>query len=478
MKIPILFTLLVLVWSGPLWAVENPNLRSPVGSPTAVPSATRSGLIPNRPYDALGRNDIVTGTVGGMTHFRGVVPYSSGYYYGSAASSPVDNFLRRSHDPIASDRSPGQYRSYYDPRRTVASSVRSDGTGLYSPLITSQGQADPYTPPMLAQTVGTQYRPRQLSLSDAELERVLARQMHLRDDIDRPRPAQDILDATAISEHRADSIFFRDYLLGEELTPRDEVSPETGLVEEQKPILKPEQLIRDEFLEELEEQLRQEESERIVELLRERPAAQDIAAAAPAAAGRPRTDTQADSTEGALSDDQQAQAAELLRQYKTFEQLAAAKLADYLAVGERLLKEGKFYQAVDAFALGAVWAPDDARPYAGQSFALFAAGEYMSSAFYLSQAILRNSAVSSEKADLALLIGDRDVFENRLVEMTTWQQRSDSGELAFLMAFVLHQDSKPQRAAEAIRIAVDKMPDNKAVRILRNVIVPHEATGD
>ena len=158
MKYTIPFIMLVLL-GVPLSAVENPNVRSRAGSATTVPSATRSALTPNRSYDAAGSgNDIMTGNIGGMRHFRGLVPYGSSYYTGSSAFSPVDDFLRRASDPIADDRSPGQYRSYYDPRRTVGSAVRADGTGLYSPVITERGQTDPYTPPLLHLTVQQQGR--------------------------------------------------------------------------------------------------------------------------------------------------------------------------------------------------------------------------------------------------------------------------------------------------------------------------------
>ena len=139
------------------------------------------------------------------------------------------------------------------------------------------------------------------------------------------------------------------------------------------------------------------------------------------------------------------------------------------------LKEGKFYKAADTFALASIWAPGDARPLAGQAFALFAAGEYMSSAFYLSQAIVLNAEVASQKVNLPGLIGDRDVYENRLMEMTTWQERSSSGELAFLMAFVYHHDGKAGKAGDLILTAADQIPNDKAIQILRAVIFPDAA---
>jgi chemotaxis protein histidine kinase CheA len=336
---------------------------------------------------------------------------------------------------------------------------------------------------MLAQTVGTQFRPRPLSLSGAELERVLERQMQVREETDPSRQLQSTEQVMAREERLTESLFFKDYLLPEELKDRQQLAREQTETEQPEADLKPEERVRDEFIEELEEQLRQEGSERIAELLRERPELSDSQAQEaqqpPVTGGQqPGAAIDSEQDESILTEEQQAEAAALLSQYKTFERLAAARAAQYLTAAERFLKEGKFYKASDAFALAAVWTPRDARPYAGQAFALFAAGEYVSSSYHLRRAIVRNPIVASEKVDLAQLIGDRDVFENRLVEMTQWQQRSESGELAFMMAFVLHQDGKPQRAAEAIGQALEKMPDDQAVQILHRVITDGQASQD
>lgn len=457
------FALLTLL-GAELLAVENPNVRSRVGSSTTVPSSTRSGLVPNRSYNAASGNDVVTGNVGGMKYFHGVVPYGSSYYSGSGSTSSVDAFLRRSDNPIVSDRSPGQYRSYYEPRRTAASAVRADGSGLSAPIITNQGQNDPYTPPMLPQTLNTPYsRQRPLSVSSSELERVLSKQMLLHEEMKRNRTDQDTQDATR-KEPKTESIFFQEYLRKEELKSLEK--PTEQEIDKEKPKLKPE-----------EEVLEAVRKENAVNLLDDSPLKtsekEQAKANQPAtAAGGAAQPTEELTGEKTL---EQAQAAALLSRYKTFERLAAARVSEYLAAAETFLKEGSFYKAADTFALATVWDPSDARPLAGQAFSLFAAGEYMSSAYYLGQAMMRDPNVASGKVDLAALIGNRDVFENRLIEIKTWQERSGSGELAFLMAFILHHDGKTEPAAEAIGIAAEKMPDDKAVAILKKTILPDAA---
>ena len=164
----------------------------------------------------------------------------------------------------------------------------------------------------------------------------------------------------------------------------------------------------------------------------------------------------------------------ILGKHKTFAALAEEKFSTYMDMAESFIREGQFYKAADTYALANIWKPDDARGYLGQSFSLFAAGEYMSSVFYLSRAISMDSKEALKQYDLAAFIGDRDVFENRVLELSKWQQRSNSGELALLLAYISYQDGKAVRAREAINIAKTAMPDSKAVMVLKNIIDPAE----
>jgi Flp pilus assembly protein TadD len=309
---------------------------------------------------------------------------------------------------------------------------------------------------MLAQTRDTQYsRQRPLSMNVDEIEQIMSRQMQLRQELQRSRDAGDVVDAVR-DERITESIFFQDYLRREEvipneqtLRPRDERTPGEDQPDTDVPAEQPDTPLTEGLLEPEDNAIDHQ----------------------PRTSGDKSAETQETAEEPLIGEMDRAAAAALLSRYGTFENLAAARLAEYRAAGEALLKEGRFYKAADMFALAAMWDPKDARPWAGQAFALFAAGEYMSSAFYLSQAIVRNPDVASQRVNLPALIGDRDVFENRVIEMTTWQERSGSGELAFMMAFVHYHDGRTVPASEAIQTAAEKMPGDKAVRILRNVIL-------
>jgi hypothetical protein len=158
--------------------------------------------------------------------------------------------------------------------------------------------------------------------------------------------------------------------------------------------------------------------------------------------------------------------------YKTFANLAEAKAFEYMTAAHQFLKEGKFYKAADSFALAAVWQPEDAATYVGQVWSLFAAGEYMSSAYYLNQILILKPQLVTQKIDLTTMMSDRDTFENRIIEITACQERSQSGELAFLAAYMLWQDGKVSKAQEAIAEANTLIPYNPAVKTLVDLIAP------
>lgn len=430
-------------------AVENPNVTSGYKSTTTVPSANQTPRRTNtqNPYGISG-NDIVTGNVGGGRHFRGSVPYSSGYYSG-AGSTSVENFIRWSQNPIVNDRNPGATRSYYNPRQTVSSFSRSGASGLSAPVVQNQSKADTYTMPALPRVDAAPVQQRPLSTNNLELDQILSRQILLREQ-SKELPGNDLL----IQDPLQKKTFFDEPLKDQEiekLKPKDDQ-------QDREPAETPEMLVL--------KQLQQEQEKAMLEEPSQKPDEQT-----PEDADGSKVPGQT-FTEEQLT---RATGRQAMGQHDTFESLARAKYREYLVAAELFLAEGRYYKAADAYELASLWRPKDARAYLGKSFALFGAGEYMSSAYYLSRAVQLNPELAAKKYDLPAIIGNRDTYENRLIEMATWQERSGSGELAMMMAYVLYHDGKTQRAAEAMKKAFEAMPDNEAVLALKNVILPDGA---
>lgn len=415
-------------------AVNNPATRPPGGSATSVPSAGRNSLIPNpRSSSNYSSNDVVTGNVGGGRHFRGYVPYSSSYYVQGASSSSVDDFLRRSSSPRSATT--GSYQPYYDPRLAVGTEVRQQASG--------RAMINPYNPANLPQTNNTPFslQPRPISSRPDDLSQVLKQQMK-KGMLDDTSKITGDLNMMAKEANRAlDSDLEK---LKQEMQ-RDKPQPEQELNDNR--YLE----IRDQILDEMKteqekaEQLKQEQGDKTE-------SEQD--------AGKGDTEQVSPKLDGSG----------LLKEHKTFANLAQAKAGQYIDEGMQLIKQGKYYKASDSFSMAAIWQPNNGLVYAGQSWALFNAGEFMSSAYYLGRAIALSPKLAERKIDLSMLTADRDVYENRLLEASEWQKRSGSGELAFLMAYFYWQDDNLSKAQESIQIALTLIPEEPAVKTLAGVI--------
>ncbi len=431
-----------------LWAVEAPGARSPIGSPTQVPSAERTAAIPSPPnlYGYVG-NLTMTGNIGGGRHFRGFVPYSSSDYIDRRLLDPqsraVSAFMRRS----------ALAEPFYDPRQTVASLHRTGGSGLAAPAVPSQVRSASSKEWLESFDITEILRPpnqRPLAPSTQTLESIF--QQHL---------AQKAEEKKALPSDP-----FQTVPLGMDLSKTTPESQPTPVQTPPNPSLK-EPAEPQSIYAQIRRQLGFAEEKELPE--KDSPPIDEPLAPKEQASERPpfvrsklllRPEDFVDPAEGRA----------VLKTHPDFEHLASAKSEDYSQLGEQFLKSGQYYKAADAFELASVW--DRRNPFLvlARSHALFSAGEYMSSAFYLSQAIEMEPKVLLSRLDWPSLLESRDVFENRLTELSTWQQRSNSPELALLMGYMLFQDNKLTRAQISAEYARDMMPDSEAAKLLLETI--------
>ncbi len=428
------FILMVLIGTGAGWALESP-VGSPIGSPTQVPSARQSGLIPSRPNTAGSyANDIVTGNVGGGRQFRGVVPYSSFLYsqqgFDDSGSVSVSNFIRRSTG----------YETYYDPQRTVTTLKRDGLSGLQPPVV--GGQAAPAV------------NPSQAWLDSFDLTRVITP----------PRQARPLvepdLSPRVFEEGEADlydEMATLDPLkryFPEEVREGEETVPDALTVPRPEDVRPMDEVERSNLYENIREQLRQEQEEAVPQ----EPAVEEK---------EPQEEPQKETPEEALA---RAQAPVLRREYGSFKNLAQVRYGEYMDLGQKLLREGRFYKAADAFELANVWDPESSLARLARSHALLGAGEYMSSAYYLHEALNRDPDLARVRVKIESLVGGRDLYESRINELTTWQTRSQSGEMALLLSYLMFMDNKAQRATDLLEQAAGVMPESKAVAALQRAI--------
>ena len=165
-----------------------------------------------------------------------------------------------------------------------------------------------------------------------------------------------------------------------------------------------------------------------------------------------------------------ARAKQILGEHKSHESLNQARYKKYVAEGQAYVKQGRYYQAVNAYEQASVFDSMQPDAPAGRSLALFCAGEYMSSALFLARAIEMSEEYARSKVDLAAAMGGRDKLETRIIDAEEWLERSCAPELEFLLAYMYYHSGRLEPATRAIATAAKEMPNSKAVKALKEVI--------
>ena len=165
-----------------------------------------------------------------------------------------------------------------------------------------------------------------------------------------------------------------------------------------------------------------------------------------------------------------AEAKRIMGPHKTLESFSQAKFDQFIKTAEAQLKQGKYYRAAEAFAQASIYKRDDPIAEAGRGHALFAAGEYMSSALCIARAIENSAEYAQTKIDIVAVVGDKDMVESRIAEIHQWLARTDTPELKFLLGYAYYRLGRLDRAKMAIDLAYEKMPQSLAVQTLKKAI--------
>jgi tetratricopeptide (TPR) repeat protein len=179
-----------------------------------------------------------------------------------------------------------------------------------------------------------------------------------------------------------------------------------------------------------------------------------------------------------------AEAKRILEGHQDYDSYSQSKFTQYFQAGQQYLEQGKYYRAVDAYTLASIYKPGPTGSlrqreavglvYAGKSMALFAAGEYMSSALFLSRAIdvlglsILNCQFSLPKDELNKRIADAE--ECLRVCRKAGYETSSVGELQFLLGYIYLRTGRLSEAKTAIDEAYKMLPDNARVRVLKQVL--------
>ncbi len=510
---------ILVVLSPTCWSLENPSIGSPIGGGTVPPSSYETGLVPSiNPIDTSG-NLVVTGNVAGGRHFRGIVPYRGTTDFvaspGSLRSTSgyFDSFLRRSSSVEYLGGYTGRTRPYYSPTGTVTTTVPGGATVFRAPTVglggitgeTVSGLDLPaeqisYVPERLVFELGN----RPMSMTRSELERLIPSEV-----LQYPQGGEDV----SGQEQAGDESFLRDFQMqyqrppatgqeiGEQysrfLPPADGSEPNrgawrgyasqdgeerAGTVGELSQFANTldgvwgmdvyDQMRRQagtlpEDIAELYGLGRIERTTGVLET-----SGQLEAGSADLGFGVTRGETDVNSGVTGVSQVglSEVKAPALPSRYTSFAALSKDKFNQHMRAAESYMKQGRYYRAADAYTLASLHKRGDPLAYAGKSQALFAAGEYMSSALFLSRALEIFPGYAKMKIDIVEMVGDQDKVENRVADIREWLKISKAGELEFLLGYVYFQLGRLEFAKRSIDSASEKMPDSVAVQALKQAI--------
>jgi len=454
----------------------DPPIGSPVGDPTVPPtdlpgagSPPLSGIRSTQDSYGADGNLTVTGNVFGGRYFRyynGIVPYrSTAEFYPSDfelapgfGSTSLNSFIRRSAGSVYIDDSLGLNRPYYLSSQTVTSLTRGDQSQLAPPLL-----PEVYPDPLYD-------RRRPLSRSFEELERIISREIQLQKESPQEEASQEDKD-TELEDIEA--------YLAQQLT-KGEQKKEKGLFDDALELPKPPEPAKPtEPVSEQQKQAEEQPTDFYEQLRRETDKAEEEDADAfPADKLEETEDKQQDKSDFELKVGEKielpevdhAKAAAIRGPHKTFKSWAQAKYTEYMQAAVKFLKEGKYYKAADAFTLAGVYSLKNPLPFGGKSLALFAAGEYMSSAFFLQKAITLSPDYAKRRINMTAVLTDKDMIQDRIIELATFQQKSKSPALAFLMAYMFYQGNNMVGAQQAIKLASEHMGNDPALISLKKAV--------
>lgn len=483
-------------------------VRNPVGPPTVPPSSLGGATTANPRYKSYTSpvggygNLVITGNVTGGKYFRGIVPYRSvSEFTAPLGSSSLNSFLRDSAGAHLFRQSPGTPQPYYLPSQTVTAVRRGSVSGLEGPSIRlNKGTGQFVSPPALTQEtekIQTQFptepiyrKFRPVSGFPEELEDLLSRQYRIerREDVERSVAEQQLAE---LREELAE-VKRRAQEIDGKVSDVWFKSPEPTQAEDSYIIKPPEQQVQvpqeekqkppDVSKEML--QKAEEDFEKLLEKIKqEEKPDEDEAKPAGQPPRQPDYSRVSDVNKVDVPVLRTPFGTAMLGLKASFTSAKEQEFNEYLKTAQDYMQKGRYYRAADAYTMASVLKPKTPLPYAGKSHALLAAGEYVSSAFFLAKAIetfpgytsrvpeaIKGRWAAGFKINLVEMIGDRDKLEERVRDLVKWQKKTGSAELRFLLGYVFYNTDRLYLAKQVIDAASEKMSDAKAVKVLKQVI--------
>jgi hypothetical protein len=154
----------------------------------------------------------------------------------------------------------------------------------------------------------------------------------------------------------------------------------------------------------------------------------------------------------------------------SFRTYSQSQFNNYFVTAQEQLSQGNYYQAADAFTLASIYEPDNAFCYAGKGHALFAAGQYVTSALFIIRAIELNPDYLQSNINLEIITGSRNIIAGKILELEQLLRKDPASGLQFLMAYVYYRTGQLAQARQLINAVYQDMPNSRAAIALKIAI--------
>jgi len=138
-----------------------------------------------------------------------------------------------------------------------------------------------------------------------------------------------------------------------------------------------------------------------------------------------------------------------------------------IAAGDKYMSQGKYYAAADAYTYACLYKPGEYSAYIRKSIALLGAGEYVNSSKFLKIGIKISKDLPEEKIDVASMFPDNTIYVARLQDVAMKINEFKPGDLYLLYAYMIYQEGKVTAAQSAANQDVIKLEDAEAAEILK-----------
>lgn len=157
--------------------------------------------------------------------------------------------------------------------------------------------------------------------------------------------------------------------------------------------------------------------------------------------------------------------------------LQEKQISEYMKQGEQYMNEGKFYAAANAFDTAVFYDSRNPLPYLAKSHALFAAGELMSSAFFLQKAFGLSKELAQMPVDLPRLFPSRERLDQRMADLQRWEERTGQPMLLFLRGYYQYQLKQYELARQSLEQAAERLPQNPEIQVLLEAVRAAQVSG-